>query len=228
MTTALQIALVDLLDSWNVKAIGTIGHSSGEIAAEYSAGLISREYAWSLAYFRGQVCAINDSKGPGALEDMGMLAVTSSASSCRRYINRHDLGADIFIGCINSADNTTLTGLKRSLDLLERVFRREKILARALSVTCAYHSPFMEPLATLHRQYLVFLDIAKEPQPKLLQIPMYFSSSSEESGHLEVVDPEYWIRNLISPVNFTGAMNTALKTQATYQQNAWKSGCTQP
>lgn len=35
MTTALQVALVDLLRSWNLVPRAVVGHSSGEIAAAY-------------------------------------------------------------------------------------------------------------------------------------------------------------------------------------------------
>ncbi|KAI7968609.1 hypothetical protein EIK77_006628 [Talaromyces pinophilus] len=51
--TALQVALVDLLASWGVLAQKVIGHSSGEIAAAYAAGILSFESALKAAYYRG-------------------------------------------------------------------------------------------------------------------------------------------------------------------------------
>jgi acyl transferase domain-containing protein len=35
LSTALQVALIDLLESWGVIATAVVGHSSGEIAAAY-------------------------------------------------------------------------------------------------------------------------------------------------------------------------------------------------
>lgn len=44
-TTAIQIALVDLLRSFSIRPSRVIGHSSGEVAAAYTAGALSRENA---------------------------------------------------------------------------------------------------------------------------------------------------------------------------------------
>lgn len=41
-STAIQLALVDLLKSWEVRPSAVIGHSSGEIAGAYSAGAITQ------------------------------------------------------------------------------------------------------------------------------------------------------------------------------------------
>jgi len=54
--TALQIALVDLLRSWGVRSCKVVGHSSGEIAAAYSAGILDMEVCMALAYWRGVAC----------------------------------------------------------------------------------------------------------------------------------------------------------------------------
>ncbi|PSN58550.1 hypothetical protein BS50DRAFT_474663, partial [Corynespora cassiicola Philippines] len=54
LCTALQIALVDLLDSWGVTPHSVTGHSSGEIAAAYAAGSLSLEDAMLVAYERGR------------------------------------------------------------------------------------------------------------------------------------------------------------------------------
>jgi len=49
--------LVDLLVSWGVHPAAVVGHSSGEIAAAYCAGGISRKSAWKLAYHRGSLAS---------------------------------------------------------------------------------------------------------------------------------------------------------------------------
>lgn len=44
-TTAIQIALVDLLESFSIRPSRVVGHSSGEVAAAYAAGALSRDNA---------------------------------------------------------------------------------------------------------------------------------------------------------------------------------------
>jgi acyl transferase domain-containing protein len=44
-TTAIQIALVDLLESFYIRPSRVVGHSSGEVAAAYAAGALSRDNA---------------------------------------------------------------------------------------------------------------------------------------------------------------------------------------
>lgn len=81
---AIQIGLVDLLSSWDILPSRVVGHSSGEIAAAYCAGKLSRLAAWKTAYFRGFVCAKQSgSKG-------SMMAVGLSESALRPYIENVD------------------------------------------------------------------------------------------------------------------------------------------
>jgi acyl transferase domain-containing protein len=54
LCTTLQVALVDLLTFWGVTPRAVAGHSSGEIAAAYAVGAISKESAWKIAYWRGK------------------------------------------------------------------------------------------------------------------------------------------------------------------------------
>ena len=70
--TALQVALVDLLRSWNVHPSRVVGHSSGEIAAAYCAGLLSRESAWRASYFRGLVTGRQTTETKGAMLAVGL------------------------------------------------------------------------------------------------------------------------------------------------------------
>lgn len=73
--TALQIALVDLLASWEICPDGVTGHSSGEIAAAYAAGMLIMQDAIAIAYFRGVCASSLSTKGRrGSMMVVGMSA----------------------------------------------------------------------------------------------------------------------------------------------------------
>ncbi|KAF2799249.1 hypothetical protein K505DRAFT_332798 [Melanomma pulvis-pyrius CBS 109.77] len=55
LCTAVQIVLVDLMRSWGVTPAAVVDHSSGEIAAAYTTGSLSKREAILAAYFRGVV-----------------------------------------------------------------------------------------------------------------------------------------------------------------------------
>ncbi|PHH90579.1 hypothetical protein CDD83_3266 [Cordyceps sp. RAO-2017] len=102
---AVQVALVDLLMSWNLVPTTVVGHSSGEIAAAYCAGKISRQAAWKIAFYRGTVCA-NKADGSG-----GMLAAAIAENEAEELLSRlgKDKSLGVQIGCFNSPKNLTFT-----------------------------------------------------------------------------------------------------------------------
>lgn len=128
--TALQIALVDLLATWNVFPSAVVGHSSGEIAGSYAAGALTLKEAIIAAYYRGYVC--RDPQRIG-----GMAAIGMGKDEVSTYLVR-----GVRIACENSISSVTLSG---DLDILEKVMSRIKegkpdVLVRKLQVEMAYHS----------------------------------------------------------------------------------------
>lgn len=129
--TAVQVALVDLLREHGVKAHAVVGHSSGEIAAAYASGAVTRKEAIIIAYYRGKVLrGMDPSRG-------GMAAVGLGADQVQPYLK-----PGVLVGCENSPDSVTLTGDKQVLDEVLAKIKEDDpaMLARALLVDRAYHS----------------------------------------------------------------------------------------
>ncbi|PYI20162.1 hypothetical protein BO99DRAFT_442447 [Aspergillus violaceofuscus CBS 115571] len=103
--TALQVALVDLLAYWGVKPSAVVGHSSGEIAAPYAAGTLTKSEAITVAFYRGHVCKDAPQKG-------GMAAVGLGKAQVARFIL-----SGVSIACENSPSSVTLAG---DPDVLEK------------------------------------------------------------------------------------------------------------
>jgi acyl transferase domain-containing protein len=130
LCTAIQIALVNLLRSWNIHADGVVGHSSGEIAAAYTAGALAMEDAILIAFYRGATSSQQTKPGAMAAVGLGRDAVSGLLS----------FGATI--ACENSRSSVTISGdLSAVEETLDRVrHHRAEVLARKLKVDRAYHS----------------------------------------------------------------------------------------
>ena len=85
ITTAIQIALVDMIEFVGMKPSLVIGHSSGEIAAAYCAGFLCHESAMRVSYFRG-LLASKLAKISGS-NPWGMASVGISAEEVPALLN---------------------------------------------------------------------------------------------------------------------------------------------
>lgn len=198
--TAIQIALVDLLKSWGVTPVAVVGHSSGEIAAAYCAGLISHAAGIKVAWLRGQVSATvaqNGTKG-------GMLAVSASGESLQETLGGLQSGKAI-VGCFNSPNACTVSGDAAAVDELQEKLQAAKISCTRLPMDVAYHSFHMESVRKQYEEALSGIPhVASEET-----IPM-FSSVTGALVTPEDMSPSYWIENLVKPVNFTAATTALL------------------
>lgn len=128
--TALQVALVHLLETWEITPSAVVGHSSGEIAAAYAGGALTAKEAIIAAFYRGYVCKTAQRVG-------GMAAIGMGKTEVEKY-----LLSGVRVACENSSSSVTISG---DLDALEKTMSTIKIqnpdiLARKLQVEMAYHS----------------------------------------------------------------------------------------
>ncbi|KAI0188560.1 lovastatin nonaketide synthase [Astrocystis sublimbata] len=193
LTTCLQVALVDLLRSLNVIPSLVLGHSSGEIAAAYASGSISKLSAIKVAYFRGYLSAKIKDADAGSFS---MMAVGMSKSSTLEYLSLlrsskdSDNNVGIEVGCINSPENVTLSGRTASILTLQKMLAADGIFNRRLHVQVPYHTTYMD-------------GIAQEYLPG--EVQMISSVTGNTVAAPELITAAYWVRNLISPVEFHAA-----------------------
>jgi acyl transferase domain-containing protein len=146
LCTAVQIAVVDLLASWGVSPSAVVGHSSGEIAAAYAAGSLSKEDALIVAFYRGFVCKNPTKAG-------GMAAVGLGKAEVVPFVV-----PGVGVACENSGSSVTLSGdlepLQQVMDAIKN--KNEQAFVRKLQVEMAYHSGKIischTGLTTLHFQ----------------------------------------------------------------------------
>ncbi|KAK0726009.1 KR domain-containing protein [Lasiosphaeris hirsuta] len=207
LCTAVQVALVQLLAHWGVRPAVTVGHSSGEIAAAYAAGLVSAREAITAAYYRGKVT--RDIKTSGA-----MLAVGLGADAVAPYLAPH--GGRVVVACHNSPASVTLSGDADAIGLVKAQLEAAGVFARAVKTDGkAYHSHHMAPVA---HKYERLIRAAKECAPFDLPAPstakMVSSVTNTVFSEGTVLDHAYWSANLRNPVLFSQAVQTILTTAA--------------
>ncbi|KAJ5183899.1 hypothetical protein N7492_001515 [Penicillium capsulatum] len=198
---AVQVALVDILASWKVTPQTVVGHSSGEIAAAYCAGYLSRQAAWKVAFCRGQVCA-RRTDGNGR-----MLAAAMPAQQLEQLVARVNecQPTAVKVGCYNSPKNFTLTG--KHDDIMRAKLELDDVGAmnRLLPVKVSYHSDYMQDAAP---EYLALLGELNYGDKYCTDtaVRMVSSVTGRVVSSGEPQQPSYWVQNLTSPVRFSTAL----------------------
>ena len=192
---------MDLLQSWGLTPTAVIGHSSGEIAAGYCVGGLSRESAWKIAYYRGVATRslIESSKDMGSMLSAGL-----SEADIGPYLDRvNTTDNQLTVAYINSPQNVTVSGNLNRLASLQQLLEQDKIFCKRLNVSVAYHSKQMNEIAPLYRSLLK--DICG--RSLLHHGPIMFSSVTGCSVLAkDLGNSEYWVANLVSPVRFLQAL----------------------
>ncbi|KAK4065059.1 uncharacterized protein Triagg1_8695 [Trichoderma aggressivum f. europaeum] len=195
LCTAIQIGLVDMLSTWNVQPAAVVGHSSGEIAAAYSSGVLSHEDAMYVAYYRGTLSSVVSSR---AGIQGSMLAAGISESEAAKYIDGND---SVSIACINSPSSVTLSGESSAVAEVHDALVKDGKFSRQLRTGVAYHSHYMAVVSDDSKRLLAGL----EDRLGQMRVPM-FSSVTEERIEGSRLGGDYWMENMLSPVRFAGAL----------------------
>ncbi len=183
---ALQVALVSLWQSWGVRPEVVVGHSVGEVAAAYLAGVFGLEDAVRIIYQRGRCMDRASSRGR-------MLAAGVSAEEAEQLIAGY---ADrVAIAAINSPSSVTLSGEAGPLEAIGVGLESRGLFARMLQVEYAFHSAQMDPV----RDEL--LASLQGIRPRAATLPL-FSTVTGKRVIGEEMGPEYWWRNVRQTVRF--------------------------
>ncbi|GKT43550.1 highly reducing polyketide synthase azaB [Colletotrichum spaethianum] len=211
--TALQVALLGIYPH------AITGHSSGEVAAAYAAGAISREAAWKVAYHRGRLSAQlarSELRPRTGMAAVGLDKATTEAAIDR--VNQLGGAGTLEIACMNSPDSHTVSGDAQKIEDLVEMLSGEKVFARKLNVEIAYHSQYMKAMADEYLQAMGDLEqgVLRSPfEPRF-----YSSTMGVPIALSQLRQPAYWVKNLVSPVRFTESVTELLKSSSHPKVNA--------
>lgn len=216
--TAVQLALVSLLRSWGVIPAVVLGHSSGEIAAAFAAGLLSFKAAIAVAYFRGIAAAniIKDATVQGA-----MLAIGTSAEKAQEMLDVAEGYA--IVAAVNSPDSVTLSGDSAVIKQIREQAEKQGLFVRRLKVGVAYHSRHMARTADSYlasiQPFCSFdqaspgvdsgLTSSDEPSTR----PWFMSTVTGKRESAATVKASYWVKNLTQPVQYLKAVEAIFEEE---------------
>lgn len=185
---AIQGALLALWESWGIRPAAVIGHSLGEVAAAYAAGIYDLDDAVRLVHHRSRLQA----RARGG----GMAAVAKSAEAAGESLA--DWPA-LVISAWNSPSMVTIAGDAAALEAFLAAESEKGVFVRRLPGDHAFHTNAMDPIEAELRESLSFL------RPRAAKIP-FFSTVTGTSLAGESLDATYWWRNVREPVSFVQAV----------------------
>nr|ADA79525.1 polyketide synthase [Delitschia winteri] len=197
LCTALQIALVDLLASWDINPLSVTGHSSGEIGSAYAAGALSADDAMLVSYARG---VASSALAEGRTVDGTMAAVGMSKEDILPILSGLTQGK-AGVACSNSPSSITVSGDKAAIEELQSILEEKKIFNRRLVVEVAYHSHHMTKVAEQYRQAISSIKVLPGNGVK------FFSSVTGEQADVSILGPDYWVSNMVGEVKFSQSFN---------------------
>ena len=197
--TAVQLALTDLLTSWEIRPAAVAGHSSGEIGAAYAAGALSLEDCAAIAYYRGQAIISLKRQFPelkGAMIAVG--AGPEELWPLLKFLRQGKATA----ACINSPSSVTVSGDEDAISELQKLVEERQMFNRKLRVDTAYHSHHMNLVAEEYGQNI------KTVSSQKISNPTFHSSLFGRLSKTDALDVSYWVQNLICPVRFSEALQS--------------------
>ena len=192
---AVQVALAALWKSYGVKPDAIVGHSTGEAAAFYEAGVYSFEEAVHIILQRSRL--------QQTLVDTGsMLAVSVTEAEALRVLRPY--GDRVSIAAMNSPTALTLSGEHEALKELAQNFQEQGIFNKFLTVRVPYHSAKMEAI----REKL--LSSLSNIKANLVHTPLYLTGRKGKAQGTEL-DAHYWWDNVRDSVRFHAAIDALIE-----------------
>ena len=195
---ALQIALVDLWKIWGVKPDVVMGHSIGEYAALYAAGVLS---AFDTLYLVGNRAQLIESRCiAGAY---AMLSISGTADQVTSILAEGYLkGCEV--ACFNSPGMIVLSGKQQEIAVLEVLLKEVGFKCQTLDIPYGMHSHQMDAISSEFSNLLYGVRFA---EPKIKFISTCLGDVVTEASSF---GPKYFIKQTRESVKFQQAIMTCI------------------
>jgi acyl transferase domain-containing protein/NADPH:quinone reductase-like Zn-dependent oxidoreductase/SAM-dependent methyltransferase/acyl carrier protein/NADP-dependent 3-hydroxy acid dehydrogenase YdfG len=187
----LEYALAKQWQQWGVEPEVLIGHSIGEYAAACLAGVFDLDQAVMLVATRGQVMQAQPANGK-------MAAVNCRQQQLETYLANIE---GVVIACFNAPERLVVSGSSVGVDELLKRLTEAGISSTELNVSHAFHSPLMAEALPEFKRALEQVQFNK-PTIRIIST----LSGLDVTEQMSRVD--YWLEQIVQPVDFTAAINT--------------------
>ncbi|WP_236700763.1 acyltransferase domain-containing protein, partial [Allosalinactinospora lopnorensis] len=187
---AVEVALFRLVESWGVRPDYVVGHSVGEIAAAYVAGVFSLADAARLVVARGRLMQSLPEGG-------AMVAVRAGEAEVAPVVA--DCADRVAVAAVNSPVSTVVSGDEGVVAEVEERFASQGTKTRRLRVSHAFHSPLMEPMLAGFAEAIAGVEFRSPRLPVV-------STVSGRLASQEIASPQYWVGQVRCPVRFADAV----------------------
>ena len=195
---ALQVGLVALWDAWGIRPDAIVGHSVGEIAASYAAGILTLQDAARLVATRARLMSAAPA-GAMASVELAPAALATRLADC----------AGLSLAAINGPRTCVVSGNAEALDHLLETLAAENVAAVKLQLDYAFHSSYMEPYK--HELVATLAGIAPRPAA----IPFASTVTGDWLAADALLDAAYWGDNLREKVSLVPAIEAVARAGIT-------------
>ncbi|MBE1576324.1 type I polyketide synthase [Amycolatopsis roodepoortensis] len=187
---AVEVAVFRVLTGFGVRPGLLAGHSVGEIAAAYAAGVFSLPDAAALVAARGRLMQ--------ALPGGAMAALRTTEHELEDLLANHP--GRVGIAAVNGPGSVVVSGDEDAVLALSATVTAAGGRATRLAVSHAFHSPHMDPMLAGFRRILDTLDF------RPAEVPIVSCVTGERLEPSEASTPEYWVRHARETVRFGDAL----------------------
>ena len=193
---AVQAGLIALWRSWGIVPNVVLGHSVGEFAAAFCAGVYTLEQVLELLLERAHLMQ-------SLPRDGVMASVFSDEETVAAAIQQSDR-ADVALAALNGPQNTVISGARDTVTTLIARFEALGIGCRLLTVSHAFHSPLMRPAVDAFSR--IAAAVQGQP-PKIMWISTVSGMPMQKPP-----DAGYWCDHALNTVRFIDGMRALVQT----------------
>lgn len=206
-TTCFQIALNNYWMSLGVKPAFVLGHSLGDYAAMYAAGILTASDTIYLCGSRARLLTEKCQNGTHS-----MLAAKASVAEIKPLLNRTGE-----IACINGPEETVISGPNACIGKLAQALSTKAIKSTKLQVPFAFHSAQVEPILDSLDQVAQGV-VFHEPSIPFVSA-LYNKVFTGSNSH--ILAPQYLRKHCRETVNFLGALEATRHDKLTNDKTLW-------